>query len=219
MVTVAHVVRKIIQDKPFIQECMNMDLINHGALAQHLKPEVEEEMGREVKHLTISMALRRLNESKMNTELSKLVIDKTTDLSTRSHLVEYVVRKSYKILDSLDEFQNEVNIEDGDLVSIIQGTTNVAVITNERQMSKLDAVLTEEITVSKRTGLAAIFMTLPSETCEVPGFYYLITRGLAFNNIPILNLSNIYSQFLFLFYNKDLPKAYQVLYDLILREH
>ena len=217
MVTVAHVVRKLMQDKPFIQECMNMDLINHGALAQHLKPEVEKEMGHEVKHLTISMALRRLNESKMETELSKLVVDQSTDLSTRSHLVEYVVKKSHNILERLNEFHHEINIEDGDLLSIIQGTTNIAVITNERHISKLDSILTNEITVLKRTGLAAIFMSLPYETCEVPGFYYLITRGLAFNNIPILNLSNIYSQFLFLFHNEDLTKAYNVLYELISR--
>jgi hypothetical protein len=61
-------------------------------------------------------------------------------------------------------------------------------------------------------------MSVPYETCEIPGFYYLITRGLAFNNISILNLSNIHIQFLFLFHNKDLSKAYQVLYDLIRRE-
>lgn len=217
MVTVAHIVRKIIQDKPFIQECMNMDLINHGALAQNLKPEIEAEMGKEVKHLTISMALRRLNESNQETSLSKLVVDQRTDLSSRSHLVEYVVRKTDRILDGLNEFHREIRVEEGDLLSIIQGTTNLTVISNEKHTDKLDKILPEEVRVIKRTGLAAIFMTLPTETCEVPGFYYLITRGLAFNNIPILNLSNIYSQFLFLFHNEDLTKAYNVLYDLISR--
>ena len=216
MVSVAHIVRKLIQDKPFIQECMNMDLINHGALAEYLKPEVESEIDKEVKHLTISMALRRLEAT--DTALSKLVIDQRTDLTTRSHLVEYVVMKSDKILNSLNRFHGEIRIEEGDLLSIIQGTTNLAVITNERHMDKLDAILTEDIRVSKRTGLAAIFMSVPDRTCEIPGFYYLITRGLAFNNIPILNLSNIDTQFLFLFFNKDVSKAYQVLYDLIKRE-
>jgi hypothetical protein len=62
MVTVPHVVRRLMEERPFLQECMNLDLINYVALAEYLLPEVERDYGKRVKPLAVSMALRRYGE-------------------------------------------------------------------------------------------------------------------------------------------------------------
>ena len=60
MVTISHLVKKKIEDKPFLQEALRRKLINYGALADELKPEIEKELQKKVKHSAVMMALRRL---------------------------------------------------------------------------------------------------------------------------------------------------------------
>ena len=43
MVTVSHIVQKVINEKIFILEAMNRGLISYGSLAIQLKPEIEKE--------------------------------------------------------------------------------------------------------------------------------------------------------------------------------
>lgn len=63
MVTVSHIVNKLVDDKIFLQEGMHHGVISNNSLAKMLKPDVEMELGKEVKHSTITMALRRYEEN------------------------------------------------------------------------------------------------------------------------------------------------------------
>jgi aspartokinase len=215
MVSVPHIVRRLMEEKPFLQECMDLDLLNYVALAEYLLPEVEREVGRRVKPLTVSMALRRISEERRENPLAELVIDERTDLTSKSHLVEYVFKKSDKILDKLNRFSTRIRVDDGDFFSINQGTVNIAVLTNERHAEALESELRGESVVSSRRDLGAIFFSIPLGYREVPGFYYITTRSLAFNNITILMLTNIETDLFFLLHNEDVARAYNVLFDLI----
>ena len=53
MVTISHIVQKVINDKVFILEATNRGLISYSALATQLKPEIEKEFGKEVKARSI----------------------------------------------------------------------------------------------------------------------------------------------------------------------
>ncbi|MCW4011490.1 MAG: hypothetical protein NWF07_00720 [Candidatus Bathyarchaeota archaeon] len=215
MVTVAHIVRKQMQNKPFIQECMNKELINYGALADYLKDDIEQELGQEVNPLTISMALRRMETEQQENTLNKIEINHQTDLSSKSHLVEYVVRKTETILDNINAFYRDIKVEEGDYFSFNQGMLNLVILTNERHMTRIEELLADEPIVSKRTGLGAIFMSIKGKCRDTPGFFYLLTRSLAFNNVNVLTLTNIDREVFFLFENRDLPRAHKVLYDLL----
>ena len=59
MVTVSHVVQKIINNRVFVLEAMSKGIISYGSLAKQLKPEIEEELGKEIKLHAVVMALRR----------------------------------------------------------------------------------------------------------------------------------------------------------------
>ncbi len=215
MVSVAHIVRKQMQNKPFIQECMNKGLVNYGALADYLKDEVEQELGQLVNPLTISMALRRMETELQESTLNKIKINHQTDLSSKSHLVEYVVRKTDTVLDNLNAFYRDIKVEEGDLFSFNQGMVNLVILTNERHMQRIEELFSGETIVSKRTNLGAIFMSIKGKCRDTPGFFYLLTRSLAFNNVNVLTVTNIDTEVFFLFENRDLPRAHVVLYDLL----
>lgn len=57
MVTVSHIVNKLVNDKTFLHESMHHGVISNNSLATLLKPEIEIELGKEVKHSAIVMAL------------------------------------------------------------------------------------------------------------------------------------------------------------------
>src|SRR5690606_31147328 len=49
MVTVSQVVRKLVRDKPFLQEALSRGIINHASLAESFIPVIEKELGKSVK--------------------------------------------------------------------------------------------------------------------------------------------------------------------------
>ena len=62
MVTVAHLVEKIIERRPFLEEAVARGIVNYAALAEELKPEIDKEMKKDTKPSAIMMAIRRLSE-------------------------------------------------------------------------------------------------------------------------------------------------------------
>jgi hypothetical protein len=194
---------------------MNKGLINYGALADYLKQDIEHELGQEVNPLTISMALRRMETELQESTLNQIKINHQTDLSSKSHLVEYVVRKTDTVLDKVKAFYHDIRVEEGDFFSFNQGMVNLVILTNERHMERIEELFADEIIVSKRTNLGAIFMSIKGKCRDTPGFFYLLTRSLAFNNVNVLTLTNIDTEVFFLFENRELPRAHKVLYDLL----
>src|SRR3990167_4106449 len=59
MVTVAHLVKRAVQQNEFLLEAMAKDLVSYGNLAALIKPEIEKEFGSPVKDAAVVMALRR----------------------------------------------------------------------------------------------------------------------------------------------------------------
>ena len=49
MVTISHVVQKLVDDRVYIQESMDKDIISYASLAKQLQPEIEDELSKPVK--------------------------------------------------------------------------------------------------------------------------------------------------------------------------
>ena len=78
MTTISHVVRDIINRQIFLQEAVNNKIVSYNKLAHHLKPEIESELGTNVKHSAIVMAIRRHAEKSKNILLhSHLIVTET----------------------------------------------------------------------------------------------------------------------------------------------
>ena len=71
MVNVSHLVEKIIEQKPFLQEALSKGIVNNAALAEELRPQIEKELKKEVKFSAVNMAVRRLSE-KLNKSFTTL---------------------------------------------------------------------------------------------------------------------------------------------------
>ena len=59
MVTVSHIVKKIINSRPMLYEALANDIVNFANLAEELKPQIEKEIGSKISEASIIMAIRR----------------------------------------------------------------------------------------------------------------------------------------------------------------
>jgi hypothetical protein len=66
MVTISHIVQKLVDDNVFIQESMSQNIISYAYLAEKFKPDIEEIIGKTVKKHAIEMALRRYSDQIKN---------------------------------------------------------------------------------------------------------------------------------------------------------
>lgn len=59
MVTISYVVQDIINKRVFLQEAISHGIVSYNKLAENIKPDIEKELSKKVKHNAIVMALRR----------------------------------------------------------------------------------------------------------------------------------------------------------------
>jgi len=210
MVTISHITKKKLQDKPFIHEALEKGLINLGALAEMLKPQIEKEMGQKVKTSTISMAIRRYLE-KYNQFLKKIKLSKKTDLLVKSNLFEISLPRSATLHLAITKLYQTVNFNIGDTLNIIFGNYEVLIISNDKYKKKFLDILKKENILEVQKDISSISIKIPKECLYTPGFYFAITKLLLLENISIIDIVNTKTEATLLLFDKDIPKSYSVL--------
>ena len=210
MPTIAHITKKLLQDKPFIHEALEKDLINIMALAEYLRPDIEKELG-QVKLSAISMAIRRYIETQQKLPYKKFKLTKKTDLFVKSNLFEISLMKSATIFKKLIKLYDVVDFTIGETLNIIQGNYEILVVGNEKYEEKFTEILKGEEVKGINKNMASISMKIPYEMIDAPGYYYAITKTLNANNISIIDVVNTETEATFILYDKDVSRAYDVL--------
>ena len=62
MVTISHVVNKLVDENIYLQEAIGKGIASYGSVAKQLKTEIEDELRKEVAHYVIVAAIRRYAE-------------------------------------------------------------------------------------------------------------------------------------------------------------
>ncbi len=210
MVTIAHLTKKILQEKPFVHEALAKDLINIGALAEMIKPDIEKELG-EVKTSAIAMAIRRYVENNNKQLYHKIRLTQKSDLLVKSNLFEISLLKSSTIYKKLVRLYEIVDFNIGDTLNIIHGNYEILVVGNEKYKEEFLKVLEDEQIKMVKDNISSISIKIPKECIDVPGFYFAITKALSLENIPILDIVNTETEATLILDDKDISKAYDVL--------
>ena len=210
MPTIAHITKKMIQDRPFIHEALEKGLVNFGALAEFMRPQIELELEQKVKISTISMAIRRYLEKK-NKSLRKIHISKKTDLLAKSNLFEISLSRNASLHKILSQMYQIVDFNVGDTLNIIYGNYEVLIISNDKYKKKILNLLKNEILLEVKDDLSSVSIKIPEDCLYTPGFYFAITKLLLMENISIIDIVNTKTEATFLLFDKDIPRAYSAL--------
>lgn len=216
MVTVAHIVAKLIRSEPIIENALAKDLFNYSKLASYFHPKVEKEMRKPVKHSAIMMAIVREAE-RIRQEYEGDVSRKTftqAELSARSGIAEIVIQKSETCFEALAHLYSVVDISNGDMLTISLGRSEVSIIFTERYIKEFKNALKNERISLELMALSEITLRFPKDYLYEPGFIYIITRNLAWHGINIIELVSTLSELVLVIKNEDITRAYAVLQDL-----
>jgi len=211
MVTIANIVEKMVMDRPLLQESILQDIVSFGNLAELIKPEIEAELRKDVKESAIVMALRRLAEKmqeKEKVESKKSKVKLCSEVNLKTGLIDISVVKSPALMKKISSLYNLCNPDRGDMFNIVHGNYEVAIITNERHLERLQKELKSEKIMNIEKDLVALSMSFTKDFFYTPGVISKISRQLAWNNINITELISTMTEMTFILHKKDATKAY-----------
>jgi aspartokinase len=217
MVTISHIVQKLINEKVFIQESISQGIVSYGSLAKQLKFEIEEELNKEVKPHAIVMAIRRYAES-LKTTHKEIVFDYSSEIILKTDMCDIAVLRSPSLLNKLKRLYDIVDFEKGDILNIIHGRHEVSVVTNERYKDKLLNILKEEKVQNLENNLVSLTLTFSKNFLHTPGVIFNVVRNIAWENINIYEIVSTNTELTFILNKKDAIKGYKVLEKLVKKQ-
>jgi len=214
MVTISHIVQKIINDKIFLLEPMSRGIIAYGSLAEQIKPEIEKELEKPVKTHAIVMALRRHAE-KLKEKHKHITFDFSSEIILKTDMCDISVLRSPSLLNKLKRLYDVVDFEKGDILNIIHGRHEVSVVTNERYREKSLNLLTDEKILNIEKNLVSLTLTYSKDFLYTPGVIFNVVRDIAWENINIYEIVSTNTELTFILNKKDGIKGYKVLEKLV----
>lgn len=214
MVTISNVVQKLVDERVYIQESMDKDIISYAALAKQIQSQVEDELGKKVKKHAIEMALRRYRDQ-LKQKHTTINFDYSSDIIMKTKVCDIAVVRSPALLVKLKKLYDIVDFERGDILNIIQGSSEVSIITNERYKTKLLEILKGEKILIQENDLISLSLTFSKDFYYTPGIIFNIIRNVAWENINIYEIVSTNTELTFILHKKDAVKAYKALERLI----
>ena len=216
MVTVSHLVKKIVSENTFLLEAMCKNLISYGNLAEQLKPEIERELQKEVKESAIIMALRRYEEELQDFDKKIKKFKFQGEIIVRTNIIDFNIVKSSNLLNKIKNLYSLVNFGKGDTLNIILGSNEVSIVTNEKYKDKLPNFLKGEKILNKEFDLVALTIVFEGKNfLTTPGVIFTAIRKLAWEQINIYEIVSTMTELTFILGKKDSMKAYNALQEFV----
>src|SRR3989338_3321325 len=174
MVTVSHLVKKLVKDKPFLQEAMGRGIISFGNLAEEMKPGIEEELSKEVKEAAIVMALRRHAEELREKHHKIKSFSYESEILLKSNLMDITVRKTPSLLNKLKSLYSMVDYGKGDVLNIIVGNYELSIVLSSKYKERVLKFLKGEKVLNKEEDLVALTFTFSDDFLHTPGVIFRV---------------------------------------------
>ena len=216
MKTISSVVEHYIKTKPFLLSALSQGIINLTSLSRNMMPELEQELGKDVKQGAVVMALKRLSEEldfRVNHKILK-VLKNIGEITVRSSLIDYTFAVSETILDKQAALIYEINKETGIFYTSSRGVNETNIVVSESVGHLVDKHFSGEKLIQKLDNLASITVKLPKENISIPGIYYFIFQRLAWEGIIINEVISTSNEFTILVSEQEVDVAFKVLKDL-----
>ncbi|MGV7106598.1 aspartate kinase [Flavobacterium sp. U410] len=213
MKTISSVVENYIKAKPFLLNSLSQGIINLTSLARVMMPELEKELGKDVKQGAVVMALKRLSEEldfKINLKISK-VLKNLGEITVRSSLVDYAFAISETLLENQVKLISEVNKNQDIFYTSSRGVNETNIIISKTVADLVDDIFKNEKRTHKIENLSSISVKLPQENVSVPGVYYYIFQRLAWEGVIIHEVISTTNEFTIIVRDEQIDVAFKVI--------
>lgn len=215
MVTVSHIVNKIVDEKVYLQEAITKGIVSYGSVAKRLKPDIEKELKKEVAHYAIVAALRRYAE-KLDVRFREIKFDsKNSEVNLKTNIIDITVQKTPALFDKLKKIYDIIHFDQGDILHIIYGRNTVSIVTNERYKAEIARFLQFEKIINIEEKLVALSFAIDKDLVKTPGVLFQIIRNFAWESINIMEIISIDLEMIFVVKEENAVVGYKALQRLI----
>ncbi len=210
------IVEEIIKKSPFLEEALAEGIINLSSLSRQIKPEIDEELKKDVQIGAIVMALKRLSP-KFDPNLKirvKKVINKLGDITVRSKITYYTFKNSDSLIEKQAELLRKLQGKKDIFFAFSQGVYETSIILSDSEHNDVDVIFKNEAIVQESKGLSSITIKLPSENSDVSGIYYFILKKIAWEGINILDIISTMHEFTIIVNDESIDRAFTILKNL-----
>lgn len=216
MRTISAVVENYIKKKPFLQSALAQGIINLTSLSRLVKPEVEEQLGKEVRNGAIVMALKRLSDDLEFRATHRIlkVLKNIGEITVRSSLTDFTFLVSDSILENQSRLLEEVNRNKDVFYTSSRGVNELNIVVSNTLENTVEELFRKERCTQKATNLSSITVKLPAENVSVPGIYYFIFQRLAWEGIVLYEVISTTNEFTILVNDDQVESAFKTIKDL-----
>ena len=216
MKTISAVVENYIKKKPFLQSALAQGIINLTSLSRIVKPEIESELGKDVRNGAIVMALKRLSDDLEFRATHKIVkvLKNIGEITVRSNLSDYTFLSSETILSNQAKLLEEVNKNQDVFYTSSRGVNEINIVVSNSVDKTVEALFTGERCTQKAENLSSVTVKLPAENVSVPGIYYFIFQRLAWEGIVLYEVISTTNEFTILVDDAQVDVAFKTIKDL-----
>ena len=216
MKTIASVVEQYIKSKPFLLSGLSQNIINLTSLSRMMMPEIEQELGKEIKQGAIVMALKRISEEldfRINHRILK-VMKNIGEITLRSSLVDYTFVISETLLSKQLELMSKIGGLNDVFYTSSRGVNETNIVVSESVAHFVDEGFEGEKLIQKTGNLASITVKLPKENTTVPGIYYYIFQKLAWEGVILNEVISTTNEFTIIVEEAQVDAAFRVIKNL-----
>ncbi|WP_394747605.1 aspartate kinase [Spongiimicrobium salis] len=216
MKTISSVVEQYIKKKPFLQSALAQGIINLTSLSRIVKPEIEEELGKDIRNGAIVMALKRLSDDLEFRATHKIikVLKNIGEITVRSSLTDYTFLASETILPRQAMLLERVNENQDVFYTSSRGVNEINIVISNTMDAIVETLFENERQTQKAENLSSITVKLPTENVDVPGIYYFIFQRLAWEGIVLYEVISTTNEFTILVNDEQVDSAFKTIKDL-----
>ena len=216
MKTISAVVEQYIKKKPFLQSALAQGIINLTSLSRIVKPDIEEELGKDVRTGAIVMALKRLSDDLEFRATHKIVkvLKNIGEITVRSNLTDYTFLSSETILAQQAKLLEKVHENQDIFYTSSRGVNEINIVVSNALDATVESLFSQERCTQKAENLSSVTVKLPSENVSVPGIYYFIFQRLAWEGIILYEVISTTNEFTILVNDDQVDVAFKTIKDL-----
>ncbi|MEO9892375.1 aspartate kinase [Aurantibacter sp.] len=216
MKTISSVVEEYIKKKPFLQSALAQGIINLTSLSRIIKPEIQEELSKDIRNGAIVMALKRLSDDLEFRATHKIVkvLKNIGEITVRSSLTDYTFLASDTVLHQQAKLLEAVNVNHDVFYTSSRGVNEINIVVSNILDDVVEELFRAEKCTQKAENLSSITVKLPAENVSVPGIYYFIFQRLAWEGIVLYEVISTTNEFTILVDDDQVDVAFKTIKDL-----
>jgi len=215
MESVSSLVKKLLNQKPFLMEAFERGILSYGNLAVDFKSEIENILGKEVKDSAIVMALRRYAEEVKKHDSHPRESQLSCEIVMKTNICDFNVHKSESLLERLKDLYDIVQIGRGDFLNVTIGSEEISIAVSDKYRDQVEQFLSNEKKIDFRNGLVSLTLLFSGDFLHTPGIIYQTLRKLAWENINVYEIISTMTELTVVISRDDSLKGYEALQDFI----